>query len=162
MKVIAFIVYVIIVGLVFVPLYIILNVLFRSNEERIAEINKEIKAALEEARKATSACQEMCRAAAFAEGLESNMQAHFPSSNLKFTIGPCESTLLSKTGRNSMRALEKCCRLSAEGLERTTEAKYWLICSLFESALLACGNCEHQAGQDACPALSFLRKIELT
>lgn len=161
MSVIGFIVFVILVGLVLSLIYSILDTLCGSNEERIVKIPQEITKALEEARKATKSCQEMCGAAAFVEGLQSNMQSVFPSSNLNFTGGQGDNTLRLKNKKKSVRALKKCFDLSVEGVGLTAKAHFLIMTGLFQSAEYACRKCECRAGLDVCPAMSFLEKIEL-
>lgn len=134
----------------------------KKDRERLAKLPQEIRTALEKAQKATSDCLEMCSAAAFIEDLKLHLKAHFPSSRLNSTNGPSERILLLKTKAKSLKALKKCRCLSIEGLNLTSNARYLIMCSIFQSAELACRNCEHQAGLDACPALSFLDKMELS
>lgn len=81
----------------------------KKDRERIAKLPKETRTALTKARKETSDCLVMCGAAAFVEDLRSNLQVHLPSSNLKFTNGPSESTLLSKSKAKSLKAIKKGC-----------------------------------------------------
>jgi len=130
------------------------------DQKRIAALPKECKQALENSKKASGDCLEMCQAALVTQSL-ANASIGNSSAGSIDENGPAEKELMLKTKTNTLEALKKCMDLSIEGINLTTNARYVILRGLYRAAKTTCENCHPTANLKACPTREILEKIQL-
>lgn len=128
--------------------------------KRLAALPKESKQALENAKRASRACLEMCQAALVTQSM-ANTSIGNSSEESNDEDGPTEEELMLKTKTDTLKALEKCMDLSIEGINLTTNGRYVLLRGLYRAAKAVCKNCKPMASLEVCPAREMLEKIQL-
>lgn len=132
-----------------------------TRKKRLAELRKEIPAALAKAQRAATACLEMQKAAILAEACFS--VAGLNNKQWKSSDGPPGKELLAKTKAAAIKTLGDLKRLSVESVKLSPESPGYVNVRTYSLlALAVCQGCDPQLCQGSCEALDVLNKIKLT